>query len=129
MINGHFNFNSFGLFQVLSIFKQITFRRKVCELRLCLCLCFWLCMGAHRIVLILALFAIRIRIHFTSRISHAACWLSVCLFACHLLRVRVRLVYLFVCILALMFSLVVRSRYLQHLSVLSMTSECVMGTL
>lgn len=34
MINGHFNFNSFGVFQVLSIFKQITFRRKVCELSL-----------------------------------------------------------------------------------------------
>lgn len=76
MINGHFNFNSFGVFQVLSIFKQITFRRKVCELWLCLCFC--LCMGAHRIVLILPLFAIRI--HFTSRISHAACWR--CVFVC-----------------------------------------------
>lgn len=36
------------------------------------------CMGAHRIVLILPLFAIRI--HFTSRISHAACWR--CVFVC-----------------------------------------------
>lgn len=54
---------------------------------------------------------------------------SVCLFACHLLRVRVRLVYLFVCILALMLSLVVRSRYLQHLSVLAMASGSVMGTI